>query len=526
MDSDDPELDAALRRLSGANLYRDNVFRVIGLPVDASPTQIRRRREELALAVKLGTPLPAGDADLPLDPPPDAEAIRAAFESLRSPVVRLTHELLWVWRDDGSDAHDSAVRAHCAALEAEYAGDAIEPGDPDAARRDVLWKEALSGWATLLASDALWDRARERVKDIDDARLTTGTVRRLRSRLPGHIVAVSAGLAVRAAEVGWAAADRHVELLDDSPFDDDLVDRVLRDAVRPAEDRIRIALESARQDLGRGPDRAAAVARDLLATTRKPLDVVAAVLDEADPLTHAVHDQVADLVNRCAVAVHEDGSDPAAVTDLLARARELARDQATIELIDNNTEAATNGPGANPALAAVIPLCLAGRVERAGAILRTMRRRTSDEGERQRIDALLADDYALASPLKGPPVAGDLFGVGLSVYGGRSRQPDGKVISTRFLSVLFVPLVPIDSYVRDDTHVYAKVRLSTAARWWRRIAIPVLLFLVVSWLLGAAAAWWTVGVLCAVWLVGAAYREATTPAWVRQQAEGRGRRQG
>jgi hypothetical protein len=56
MTTPEDELTSVLARISGADLYRGNAFRVTGLPATASPARIRRAREEALLTTRLTTP--------------------------------------------------------------------------------------------------------------------------------------------------------------------------------------------------------------------------------------------------------------------------------------------------------------------------------------------------------------------------------------------------------------------------------------------------------------------------------------
>ncbi|MEY8039715.1 hypothetical protein [Saccharopolyspora cebuensis] len=459
----DDELDEVLRGLGGTRLYRNNVFRLTALPVTASPTQIRRRREEAALLAQLGTP-PAASDELPLAPAPDWDAVDAAFESLRSPVLRLVHELLWPW--GAEDDHDSAVRRHCAVLEGEPLTGPEVPGDPLGQR----WLAAVEAWAQVLSGERIWDRARQRVREIDDPRLTTGTVRRLRDRLPRHLVDVHLALAAAAAEeLGGDAADRHLRVLDDSSFDDDLVDAALRDAVRPAEERVRAACETADRIAETAPRDAAEAGHALLERTAAPLRTIAGLLSADHPVTTAAHDEVARSVNLCAVAHHNDSGacDPA--LDLLRSARELARERTAIELIDQNTAVL----GGKEILGEVDELCAAGKVDAAADRLRAWRGRTDDEALRRRIDAVLADQ-ALRTPPNGMPFQGSVFGWGAYLYGARATTEPGTYVTTHYLTALFIPVFPMAAYLRDADYLYGKVPLSRAARWWRLVAALLL----------------------------------------------------
>ncbi|WP_020666134.1 hypothetical protein [Amycolatopsis nigrescens] len=471
----DTELDDVLRELTGAGMYRNNVFRMTGLPTSASPQQIRRRREEAALAAQLGMPPAAASGELPLAPAPDRDAVNAAFESLRNPVLRLVHELLWLRGTE--DDHDYAVRRHCGVLEGPSFS---APGRPEV-DEDPLgyeWLVALQAWADVLSSEETWDWARRRVKEIGDPRLTTGTVRRLRDRLPAHIAGVSIALAVKAAEeIGVEAADRHLWLLDESPFDEDMVDLVLRDAVRPAEARVHTACETADRVSLTSPQDAITAGHALLTQVRSPLRVIAGLLGADDPVTAAAHDLSARSLNLCAVSHDNLTSAGGPALTLLPKARSMARERTTIELIDKNLAVIND----QLVTGKVEDLRVKSRVDKAADRLRALRRHTTDERLRDGIDKVLADPMALRAPLTGSlPFRGSWFGWGMYLMGKRWTGDGGKFVTTHFITVFFVPVIPVAAHLRDDLYFYGKVPMSRLTRWWRLVALLLLAFFVIG----------------------------------------------
>lgn len=461
----DKELDEVLRDLSGTRLYRNNVFRLTGLPPTVSATQVRRRREEAALMAQLGT-LPVASGELPLTPTPGWDTVNAAFESMRNPVLRLVHELLWLWDAGEDNSHDDAVRRHCRVLEGQSL---TAPGRPEMPNDPLgqQWLVAVHAWARLLSGEEIWERARQRVNEIDDPRLTTGTVRRLRDRLPRHIVDVHLALAVKAAEeFGGEAADRHLWVLDESSFDDDLIDAALRDVVRPAEDRVRAACEAADRVAETAPRDAVEAGHMLLEQTAAPLRSIAGMLGVDDPVTAAAHDEVARSANLCAVAYDNETETCGPALGLLPAARELARERTTIELIDRNMAII----GRERVVSKVADLCKAGRVNTAADRLRTWRRHTDDERLRDQIDAVLADPKVLRSPPY-VPTTGSWFGWGAYLWGRRATSEPGKYVATHCFTAFFIPVMPMAAYLRDEMYFYGKVPLSMPARWWRLVVL-------------------------------------------------------
>ncbi|MEU4362039.1 hypothetical protein [Promicromonospora sp. NPDC023987] len=327
------DLDRVLRPLEGHGLYRNNAFRVTGLPTDASSRQVRRHREETENPY-YATSTP--DGDLPLPPSDDADALRAAFEVLRDPVARLVHELFWLGPADVG-RHDAgpAIFAHSRALEATGADGTVADA---AAWTD--WETSLRLWSKVLAAEHTWAWVRARAAEIDDPRLSVAVLRALRDRLPEHVIGVSVGLAVRSADVVPADAESHMAVLEEAMFEPRQVRDVARAAVEPAADRVRRACETAR---GVAPTAGLSAAAALLDETSTALATMAAVLGDDDDLVTACRDEVARGVNNCVLGYVNEylESAPAAlsagsVLDLLREARTLASSSSVGTLLDNN----------------------------------------------------------------------------------------------------------------------------------------------------------------------------------------------
>lgn len=325
------DIDRVLRPLEGHGLYRNNAFRVTGLPTDVSNRQVRRHREETQNPYYV-TPVP--DGDVPLPPSDDPDELRAAFEVLRDPLARLVHELFWV-RPGSDEWPDDAVRAHCRALEETEADGTV----PDHESWEG-WRASLSRWTAAFRDERTWTWLRRRAQEIDDPRLSTAVLRALRERLPEHVIGVSVTLAVRAAGVVAEDATWHMVALEGGGFEPRLVRDVARAAVEPVTARIRSACETAREA---APSAGLSAASTLLDETTSPLATCAAVLGDDDDVVGACRDDVARTVNNCVlgfVNVYVETA-PAAlstetVLDLLRDARALASSPSVTTLLDNN----------------------------------------------------------------------------------------------------------------------------------------------------------------------------------------------
>lgn len=325
------DIDRVLRPLEGHGLYRNNAFRVTGLPTDVSNRQVRRHREETQNPYYV-TPVP--DGDVPLPPSDDPDALRAAFEVLRDPLARLVHELFWV-RQGQPGWHEHAVFAHCRALEATTPEGRVAHDDTWGD-----WRAGLRLLAQAFAAEETWEWVRLRAAEIDDPRLSVAVLRALRDRVPEHVIGVSVGLAVRAAGLGQELAEPQMKALRGAGFEPSLVRDVARAAVEPVTARIRSACETAREA---GPSAGLSAASTLLDETTSALATCAAVLGDDDDVVGACRDEVARTVNNCVLGFVNFSVEtaPAAlstepVLDLLRDARALASSPSVTTLLDNN----------------------------------------------------------------------------------------------------------------------------------------------------------------------------------------------
>jgi hypothetical protein len=446
------DLDHVLRVISGPDLYRNNIFAVTGAAADASAGQIRRMREEAILQSRLNPEL-------------DADAIRGAFETMRDPIARLTHELLWF----------SAPEQHREAVEAEYQGP-FAPDSAAAKRLDPLWVNSLTAWALRLEAPEFWAHAKERVKQIDDPRLTTGTVRRLREQLPRHIVSVLADLAVRATSLGIAAAERLVALVDESPFPDAVVDDVLREAVRPAERVISAACSSTRDALQVKEEQALELAEDLLAKVATPMMVVEALQGADDDVTTALSDEIALVVNNCAIAHHRVTNTSDTASMLLGLAKPFARLRTTIKLIDENISVI----GLDELTREMRALCDRGKVGKADRRKRALLQVLPEGDLKEALQSIPPDDKRVGGDVRHIPETFNLFGFGTRYVTLPRRGDPYRSTTLLMVTFLFVPVIPVSAFLTSYPRFQARVPLAGVARWWR--------FVVLNFILSAAVA--------------------------------------
>ena len=316
-----------LLALARPQLYRRNLFRILGLACDATSRDVQRKQQRLQMQRKLGVaPSAQDEGPFALVPPPDEQEVRTAIERLNRPTDRLLDEAFWFWplASEGTDPalqalqngdskaacaewerhpknvralHNLAVLAHLDVLDREVAASSPQT-------LSTSWKVALGKWRlAILESEGLTSALKERVKQLNDSVLTSGFARRIVESLPSAILLINARLACAAAERGAVEdARQHVALLKNASFgstpeaNERLVEEALKEAIQPCRDRIKSVIGSAKSRWLEVPQNGARFVRELAAQARNLLNVVDAVLPEAAPARSAMHDLVCDAM--------------------------------------------------------------------------------------------------------------------------------------------------------------------------------------------------------------------------------------
>jgi len=311
------------------DLYRTNAFRISGLPIDATTRDISRQVEKIKMMEKYGGIKLNASGPFPLDPPPDSEDTREALQRLRDPERRLIDEFFWFWphtigqsnsdkalqalsRNDIKSAkelwinyeamsseanvsmHNLAVVSHLLALDFEFNGDSKSLNVKDVKMRDYYWLESFKRWKILLDHEGFWSRLAARVRLLDDPRLTTGTVRRIRETLPVALLFINASSAVKAAEAGNnSETKRHLKIIKDSGFDTAVIENSLLKAVDPIRNRIKTICKAADEEGEENPKKAHQVARKVIDQTKQLLSILDLILPTDNPMREGAHDEVA-----------------------------------------------------------------------------------------------------------------------------------------------------------------------------------------------------------------------------------------
>lgn len=372
-----------LLTLATPALYRENLFRVLGIPVTATVQDARRRQKRLDMARKLGAHQPQVDGyGLLALRNPGEEDIHIALERLSDPVSRLLDEIFWFWpvasdgasdpglkaleqgdvrgalgawsagsADGDSEAlkeHNRAVLNHMIALELDDW--IVAHRNPQAGgahyqkpelKAQALWASALAGWRAVIESEPFWRGVKRRVGELDDKQLTTGQVRRIRESLPGALLNINARLALDAAERGdGMLAQTYVQLLRKGAADPGAADATLRAVLAPIRHRTESLCEQASKNASDDADKGAAAVSDLLEQTKPLLRFADLLLTEKDVSRAGMYDSVAEAALQCLIPFGNKSEDWDEVLRLLDMAIPFAKGQAQKTRLEENRKQA------------------------------------------------------------------------------------------------------------------------------------------------------------------------------------------
>jgi hypothetical protein len=278
-------------------LYQKNIFRVTGLPVDATSKEVSRQAQKLQMLEEYSGGTAGPQAAFPLAVPPTTDEIRAALSRMKEPEHRIIDEFFWYWpeefgaskSDPGIQAvlagdsegavqfwrdreksgsrvaqHNMAIMYHMYAVDwTNYQLSASVDKEAEETIRGY-WRRSFERWEKLVHDDRFWNILKERIRSLNDEALTTGFVRRMSKDLPEALDRINAEAALMLAEQGHIESARfHVNFMRETHQGFDNVDgtseMVLEPTKKRVEQHLRSSLTQAKKDPKRGSELAASV---------------------------------------------------------------------------------------------------------------------------------------------------------------------------------------------------------------------------------------------------------------------------
>jgi len=196
------------------------------------------------------------------------------------------------------------------------------------------WRQAFAEWRRLLGEEGFWGRVRERIRELDDPRLTTDTADRIREGLPKALLTINAMLAVEASEINDPKdVAFHLTMIRQSGFGSSIVQEALHRAVVPMRDRLKAMCLRCGDKIGESPESGNSVASDLIKDTAPLLKSVDALLAKGDSTRESLHDEVASQVRLCLISFVNKTGDWLAVSESARRSLGIAESPSLQEKI-------------------------------------------------------------------------------------------------------------------------------------------------------------------------------------------------
>ena len=359
-----------LLHAASPDIYHINAFRISGLNVSATTREISNQVQKNQMIEKYGMKMDNHKSPFPIDPPPDIDKLRQALHRLRDPETRIIDEFFWFWphsidceitdhalealarkdivtaeslwinyeatlTESNVSRHNLAVLSHLLALDIELNGKELTKDK--IAFRDKCWKDTFKRWALLIEHEGFWSRLTARVKQMDDPRLTTGFVKRMRDSLPYALLIINASLALKAAEAGnKPEANRQLNLMNKSEFGRQVVNYSLKHVANPLRNRIKIICKSFSDYTY--PDKKSELdaCKKLLTQTKELLSAIDILFQESNTIKEGAHDEVALAATGLAISYANETKDWESVLPIFEEIRKIVFGESAKARVETN----------------------------------------------------------------------------------------------------------------------------------------------------------------------------------------------
>jgi hypothetical protein len=466
-----------LLMLATPELYRQNSFRILGLPVNCTQQDVDRRRARLEMCLRLGLPAPESPsgAVMPVEPPPDEYQIIAASRRLCDPRGRLLDEFFWFWPQDstssddqaldlmaqgrfseavsvwrlgenesrncGVPTHNLAVYCHIVALQAST-NEALSATTGKEEGNTNAWLVALRNWLAVLGNESLWQRVSLRVEELDDPRLKPSITQEIRSALPLLLSRINAQLAERAIEASKEAeARRQLRILNEAGFSVLTIQEALQSTIAHLRSKIHFCCSTAESKAQSVPENADRAALSLLEETSRMLREIGFLLPDGSPNRAEAFDEVASSALKCEIIYGNKSEDWVKSRSLLNQILQIAGSPETIKRVEANLRIVEVNIG-------------------------------------------YTESFGKLKNINGAPFLGGFLGIGFHLYGISKIHAETKsYMTTYYFTVFGIPIFPLRRYrVVRSANRYSflgREPLRTGDKWHLGISIALITILVV-----------------------------------------------
>ena len=339
-------------------LYEKNIFRITGLPVDATAKDVSKQVQKLQMLEEMGGETVAPKPAFARVSGSTSDEIRDALARMRDPEHRMVDEFFWYWPEtfgnskeepaiqallagDAQEAvaiwtrrekggsivacHNLAIMYHMFAVDWTHYQIQAAVDKDQSGKIKKYWSESLDRWGDLIQSDELWAILKERVRSMEDDALTTGFGRRMQRLLPQALGRVNAEAALKLAELGLMGwAEFHVNLMNETHQDVDDSHATAELVLEPTKKRVQQHLASVTALADKNPRQGVALSTQVMAQCR-PLMAIYDLFHGPDAhQRNDLFDQVAETVADLLVAYQKATGDNELFVNLLNEAMKYA----------------------------------------------------------------------------------------------------------------------------------------------------------------------------------------------------------
>jgi len=348
-----------LLKLATPSLYRGNAFRITGLDVDSTSSQVSRHIQKIEMAERLGVEGSQLFGFLPPDTRPSLAVIRDAKRRLDDPEARLLDEFFWFWpaedtdsvadralqalrrndvrsahkiweqslrcSDDSCAVHNLAVLNHLQALEHELSPVVLATTIEAPVDGQTLWAGAAEHWNRLSREPKFWARFQKRIREFDDPRLTVVVADQIRSSLPAAMANINALLAISAAQAdNFNSSSVHLRRIKESGLPEEQGRRLLEKGLHNVVTRVGHVCKNAESEVDRTPDKTPEILATLVKETKPLREVLNYLLGGGNATRDAAHDDIANTIRKCLPQYGNKTKNYRACHDLLKEASHFA----------------------------------------------------------------------------------------------------------------------------------------------------------------------------------------------------------
>lgn len=383
-------------------IYQYNAFRLTGLPVDTNTRQLKRRIDDLKAAEEIDDADDEHTHAFALDPPPTADQIREAAQRLNDPEGRIIEEFFWFWpiewgqgtKDPAIAAlsngdkdtafklwsaaavsdhhgpamviakHNLAVLYHLVALDSEQIALSSDLTPAQLATIATHWRTSFKWWEEIVDDETFWSIITDRIRILNDPRLTTGFARRMRTTFPEAMDKINALLALDFIEHGkHELAMNHVTYMAETNQGQDDVAATMALVTKPLIDRLKTAISHAETASNQTPKSANTAASNLLQVAKEPVVVLRKFLPAKDPQLIDLCDAIANACLHCHRAYVRAAPDEPQTWDstlsiLKAASEYAATDELRSEVAKAHSEATRSRHLAHPQITTISNLLM------------------------------------------------------------------------------------------------------------------------------------------------------------------------